>query len=306
MKKSFLMRFDKTDAIYDDIKISKLSFDIPQKGLCVVKSEYKDAVFSLILGNTVPYRGYVSLAGVNITDRNANERRVCAMPERIKSKDLKKVLFDAVSEGIDKLTVFEQKREELSAKQAQLRAELKNAPEKKNKIQADIKKARIDSIAIGLKMDRRRDELERNLKAAKALLDAIKQGGLEQKDIYAEKMQAKLFSAQYELCMFTHKQMPSAMLNSRTNYIIDKLSLTESSSDIKISFACAYIKAPELIIYDASPSESELCELSELCEQTQIPIAIITDSSYVCEFGNTVSINDACFMHITEEDKKRS
>lgn len=296
MKKTFLMRFDRVDSIYENIKVNKLSFDIKPEVLTLIRTNRKDAVTSLLLGTTLPCGGNIYLAGITITERNANERRVSMIPQEIPTHDIKKLLYDSVNEGIDSPTSFELKRTEKKAERERLHKESKqaDADDRKN-ISAAIKRADIDYTALGLKMQRRKDELELNLKTAKALLTAVSRSPMEQKAVYSEKLQAKIFSAQYELSMFTHKPISDAMLNNRIRTVTKKLNLSASSSDCTLAFSCAFIKAPELAVFCGTPTAAYIAELSELVQKTGIAAVIVTDSKDAFDCENTIDLDDRFF-----------
>ncbi|MBQ9949308.1 MAG: hypothetical protein IJO93_01130 [Clostridia bacterium] len=297
MEKTFIMRLTRACAVFETVKITGLSLDIKPQMLTVIRTPHSDAVRDMITGDALAYDGTVVLAGKNVAQCNANERRVAKMPQVLTCDDIRKQMRDAVREGVDNPTVYERKRSELRDKIAELKKEKKADAQKRKSVDEAIKKAEIDITALGLKMNRRKSELELNMKAAKSLLASISSADSDMRNEHMEKMQAKLFSARYEFAMYSHKHMSDSVLNERLDYVMKRLSLSEADEITKL-FACAYVKAPELILYCGTLDDEKAERLNTLAYDTGVAVAAIISDDDTAYGGEPVNVDKKHFKVI--------
>jgi len=204
---------------------------------------------------------------------------VAVMPQNLTSRDADKLLHDALCEKTHDPNVSEVRKSQLEEKIRSLKKQL-HSSEKGTAASADLKQAQIDLTALGFKMKRRQTELELNVKAAKALLDAVRKTS----PAYVKNLENKLFSAQLELSSYLHKALPESVIKARIQSVKTNLGLSDASTDIELAFACAYAKAPVLILCSGI-SQSELDILHGLCEKTGMPVACISadDTGLSCD-----------------------
>ena len=297
MENTKLLHMDSVGALFNGTRIKNLSIDIFAGGITQVRTPFPDAVYALMYGEVIPHSGFISVAGVNVTERNRNERRVAVMPLVITEKNVYRLLSSVLTIDKSLPTVYEMRRDELKKKIIMLKSQLKEKPDNADEIKKQIKQAELDLTALGLKMRRRQTELELNLKSAKALLASLKKTSTSPEHI--EKLSAKVFSAQYELCAYTHKQLPDSITAERVNYVTEKLNLSESSDYTALSYACAYACAPMLIICMDNGS-IDINALSASVEKAGITVCLISPENAEKKVEEVVDVKALHFIKETD------
>lgn len=297
MDKKILFRTDKVSGLCDEITIKKLTVHVNEGELCILRSKAPLAMFKLVMGEFVPDKGVIGLAGINVTERNRNERRVFEIPSNVPDMNTRDYLKAALCDNVNAPTVLEERRSEIKSRIQALRAECKKCnSDDRDKINEKIKQANLDYTALGLKINRRKTELELNQKTAKALLESLKKDRLSGNEETIEKLKAKAFSTQFEYSLFMHKKLPDSLVSSRISYVADKLEIPNNTYENKAlsAFACAFVKAPVLMAFYGTPDENTLKEFFELVQKHGISIVIVSDKDYEPSCGVVFDVADEC------------
>ena len=290
MEKSFIMRLDSVGCEHDGIKAKGLTFGIKDGGVTGIFSAYPSVIAGLVSGEILPFSGIIILAGVNVTERNLNERRVAKMPDELFSHSTDELLKSVLDTKNTADNVLEIRERELKDKLKVLKAKLKCERDNQSELKEQIRKTQVDITALGFRMKRRQTELELNLKAARGLLESVKKTSPE----YVPALRSKLFSAQFELCAYMHKAMPYDMVESRIREMKERFGDARNMSDTSLKFMCAYSKAPVLIVC-ADDDGIDAAELRELCAAHKVSVCCAVRKDSDAAFDYRVDIPDARF-----------
>lgn len=295
MEKNFLLKAENVIAQAQDVTVKRLNMEICEGELTHIRCAKPEAMSSLLLGDMLVSSGKLYMAGVNIGERYINERRISLIPNSVESSDVAGIVAASVSENIDTPTALEKKRNDQKATVSYLKTKRRHcsAAEKKD-IKTQINQARINKIAFELKIKRRRSELKVALKTAKGLLASVAR--FKQNDSVKRKLEAKVFSAEYEYALFSHKKLTEKQVNARAYALQEQLALNGNISGVLAACVHAYAKAPLLMVCVGDPGGDALETLNDFAKTTETAIVIITDKKTLLSNIACVDIDDKVFI----------
>lgn len=298
MDKKTIFRADKLFVKANGIRAERMTFNIEDNVLSLIRCSKKDFLLDVITGKVLPVNGSILLGGVNVSRRCESERRIAVIPSYSEGGKTYSLLKKALSVELNGLCGLEVQIREKENEIASLKSDIKASRGNKDKLEEKLKQAGIDLMTLKLKIKHRKAELDQNVKTVKSLIKSVKRDNLvKDKENVIARLKAKEFSTQLEYAQFTHKPLPEGAASARVKAVISELSLPDvfEPGDIRAALCEAYVKAPQLMLYTGEVTGSVIAELKKFVESTGVAVAALTDTLCDGNCESIVDIADSCF-----------